>query len=140
MDEKLIRDSLGSPVPQKLNDDGTYSAMANGDASNVDFSKKKMLRDRLGGVLPQQYYDVEKGRFVPGTVGGGSGVSEEDLLNLSEEVDRKIEQATTQLEDLLQDQNKTTGVGQIKIWTGTLAEYEALTTKDPSTIYHVRGT
>lgn len=66
----LIRDALGSPVPQTLNEDGTFTVMANGDVSNVDFSKKKLLRDGLGSPLPYQYYDVEQGKFVPGVIGG----------------------------------------------------------------------
>lgn len=37
------------------------------------------------------------------------------------------------------DQNTATGVGYIKVWTGTLAEYEALTAIDPLVVYHVRG-
>lgn len=46
--------------------------------------------------------------------------------------DEKIDTVTV-------DQNTETGVGEIKIWTGTLAEYEAITEKDPNIIYFVRG-
>lgn len=75
-DTKMVRDSLGGVLPQTLNDNGTYSVMANGDVSNVDFSKKKLLRDHLGGVLPQQYYDVDKGQFVPGKIGDDSNTGD----------------------------------------------------------------
>lgn len=96
-DTKMVRDLLGGIVPQTLNEEGTYSVLANGDVSNVDFSREKLLRDHLGGVLPQQYFDVDKGRFVPGIIGGGGDVSQTDLLNLSSEVNGKVDQVAQQL-------------------------------------------
>lgn len=37
------------------------------------------------------------------------------------------------------DQNLVTGVGPIRIWTGTLNEYDAIANKDENIIYMVRG-
>lgn len=111
-DTKMVRDLLGGIVPQTLNEDGTYSVLANGDVSNVDFSRKKLLRDHLGGVLPQQYFDVDKGRFVPGTIGGGGDVSQTDLLNLSSEVNGKVDQVAQQLAHITPHVSN----GQIKLF------------------------
>ena len=68
MDEKLIRDALGSPVPQHYNEeldmftvntlDG--STVTNGD---IDFSQTKLLRDRLGSVIPQ-VWDAQNHKWV----------------------------------------------------------------------------
>lgn len=96
-DTKMILDMLDSPVPQTLNEDGTYSVLANGDVSGINFRRTKLLRDHIGNVLPQQYFDVDKGRFVPGTIGGGGDVSKADLLNLSSEVNGKVDQVAQQL-------------------------------------------
>lgn len=80
--QKLIRDALGSPVPQHYNEEsGIFIANTNGtgDATGVDFTKKKLLRDALGSVIPQ-YYDVVEDKFKPVTSegssdgGGASGV------------------------------------------------------------------
>ncbi len=37
------------------------------------------------------------------------------------------------------DQNLVTGVGAIRIWTGTLNEYDSIENKDDDVIYMVRG-
>lgn len=70
---KMVRDALGSPVPQTLNEDGTYTVLANGDITGINFKYYKLLRDALGSPLPYQYFDVEQMKFVPGMIGGGGG-------------------------------------------------------------------
>ena len=79
MDEKLIRDALGSPVPQHYNEeldmftvntlDG--STVTNGD---IDFSQTKLLRDQLGSVIPQ-VWDAQNHKWVVVTTqnAGGNG-------------------------------------------------------------------
>ena len=81
MDGKLIRDALGSPVPQHYNEDlGMFtvntldgSTVTNGD---IDFSQTKLLRDRLGSVIPQ-VWDAQNHKWVVVTTqnvgGGGAG-------------------------------------------------------------------
>lgn len=68
---KMIRDAFGDVIPQTLNENGTYAALANGDVSGIDFSKYKMLRDSFGSPIPAQYFDVTQMKFVPGSIGGG---------------------------------------------------------------------
>jgi hypothetical protein len=70
---KLIRDAFGGVIPQSMNTDGSFSVLANGDTSNIDFGQHKLLRDAFGSVLPYQYFDVDEGKFVPGTLSGGEG-------------------------------------------------------------------
>ena len=82
MDEKLIRDALGSPIPQHYNEeldmftvntlDG--STVTNGD---IDFSQTKLLRDRLGSVIPQ-VWDAQNHKWVVVTTqsAGGNGGGE----------------------------------------------------------------
>lgn len=72
---KMVRDALGDPIPQILNDNGTYSVLANGDTTGIDFRKYKLLRDPFGSVLPYQYFDVEQMKFVAGALGGEGGGS-----------------------------------------------------------------
>lgn len=72
-DEKLIRDALGSPIPQYFNvDSQAFAAKTeNGSVSEVDFSKTKLLRDKLGSPIPQ-LWDVTSGKWVRDTgLGGG---------------------------------------------------------------------
>lgn len=80
MDEKLIRDTLGSPVPQHFNEElGMFtvntldgSTVTNGD---IDFSRTKLLRDQLGSVIPQ-IWDALNNKWVVATTqnaGGDSG-------------------------------------------------------------------
>lgn len=58
--------------------------------------------------------------------------------SIADEVERKL--AAGELTGpVAHDLNTQTGVGEIQIWTGTLAEYEALASHDPTVIYHVRG-
>lgn len=79
--QKLIRDVLGSPIPQHFSEEsGIFIANTNGtgDATGVDFTKLKLIRDALGSVIPQ-YYDVVEEKFKPVTSentggGGASGV------------------------------------------------------------------
>lgn len=73
--KKLIRDALGSPIPQYYNEEqGIFVPATNGtgDASSVDFTKIKLIRDALDGVIPQ-YFDVLQKKFVPSTNEGGGG-------------------------------------------------------------------
>ncbi|WP_153062602.1 hypothetical protein, partial [Metasolibacillus meyeri] len=73
--KKLIRDALGSPIPQ-IYDEGKGIFIAStggtGDASSIDFTKIKLIRDALGGVIPQ-YFDMIQSKFVPVTIEGGGG-------------------------------------------------------------------
>ena len=73
--KKLIRDAMGSPIPQFYNDgQGIFVPTTNGtgDASNVDFTKIKLIRDALGSTIPQ-YFDVTQNKFIPTTSNGGGG-------------------------------------------------------------------
>ncbi|KGR88395.1 hypothetical protein [Lysinibacillus odysseyi] len=80
MEEKLIRDALGSPVPQHFNEElGMFtvntldgSTVTNGD---IDFSRTKLLRDQLGSVIPQVWDSVNHKWVVMTTqhIGGGGG-------------------------------------------------------------------
>ena len=76
MEEKLIRDALGSPVPQYLNLDLQMFAVQTLDGSTVtagdmDFSKTKLLRDKLGSVIPQ-VWDAGNHKWTVVTSNGGS--------------------------------------------------------------------
>lgn len=78
MDEKLIRDALGSPVPQYFVEDKTAYAVKTLDgrivlSGDINFGKTKLLRDKYGSVLPQ-LWDAENNKWVLATsqnVGGG---------------------------------------------------------------------
>ena len=41
--------------------------------------------------------------------------------------------------DPIMDQNTTTGVGEIKFWTGTRAEYDVIASPSSDIIYHIRN-
>lgn len=78
MEKKLIRDELGSPVPQHFNEElGVFtvntldgSIVTNGD---IDFSRTKLLRDQLGSVIPQLWDALENKWVVMTTQNAGSG-------------------------------------------------------------------
>ena len=81
MEEKLIRDALGSPVPQHYNEELDMFTVNTLDGSTVtngviDFSQTKLLRDRLGSVIPQ-VWDTQNQKWVVVTTqnagGGGEG-------------------------------------------------------------------
>lgn len=120
---KMVRDALGSPVPQTFNSDGTYSVLASGNTNGIDFSKHKMLRDALGSPLPYQYFDVAENKFVAGSIGGGGSggavdsvngktgivnliasdvgaASEADLTNLTQTVTQNAEVVTQHLDEI----------------------------------------
>ena len=40
--------------------------------------------------------------------------------------------------DSIKDSNETTGVGNIKFWTGTQEEYDLITTPNSDTIYYIK--
>lgn len=79
MDEKLIRDALDSPVPQHFNEElGMFtvntldgSTVTNGD---IDFSRTKLLRDRLGSVIPQVWDALNHKWVVITTQNNGGGI------------------------------------------------------------------
>lgn len=80
MEEKLIRDRMGSPVPQYFNTDLEMFAVQTVDGStvtngDVDFSKTKLLRDKLGSVMPQVWDPINHKWVVVTTngIGGGNG-------------------------------------------------------------------
>lgn len=67
-DAKLIRDAIGSPVPQHLNEDLADYVVKTVDGSlatrgEIDFSKTKLLRDKLGSPIPQ-LWDVVNNKWV----------------------------------------------------------------------------
>jgi lysophospholipase L1-like esterase len=66
-DTNLIRDALGSPVPQRWDETSQMyiARTVDGSFADVDFSKVRLLRDKLGSVIPQ-LWDVDTARFVPG--------------------------------------------------------------------------
>lgn len=61
MEEKLIRDTLGRPVPQRYNED-------------INFSQTKLLRDQLGSVIPQ-LWDAQNNKWVVMTAQNTDGNS-----------------------------------------------------------------
>lgn len=77
MTVKLVRDALGSDVPQTVDGNGNITVRATGDTTGVDFGKTKLLRDALGSPLPNQIYDVDAKKWVidesGGSGGGGTG-------------------------------------------------------------------
>lgn len=69
MTEKLIRDALGSPIPQYFNLDLQMFAVETIDGSvvtDIDFSKIKLLRDHLGSPIPQ-LWDTTNNKWVMDT-------------------------------------------------------------------------
>lgn len=85
MDERLIRDVLGSPVPQHFNEEwGMFtvntldgSTVTNGD---IDFSRTKLLRDRLGSVIPQVWDSVNQKWVVVTTQNADCGSGEGSIV------------------------------------------------------------
>lgn len=78
--DKLIRDAYGDIIPQSRNEDGSFTALANGDTQMIDFRNYALLRDAYGGILPQQYFDIAQLKFVPGVIGGGGGGQDPDVI------------------------------------------------------------
>lgn len=75
MEDKLIRDALGSPVPQYFNLDLQTFAVSTIDgavATGVDFSKTKLIRDKLGAPIPQAW-DSTNNKWVAVTTNSSSG-------------------------------------------------------------------
>lgn len=73
-EKKMYRDMLGGEIPQYFNEEtDSFVVLANGDVSNVDFGKTKLLRDKLGGVIPNQIYDVATSKWIIGEGGSGGG-------------------------------------------------------------------
>ncbi|CEG23121.1 hypothetical protein BN1080_02065 [Planococcus massiliensis] len=121
-ESKLIRDALGSPIPQYWDEESeVYIAnTVDGSEIDVDFSKKKLLRDKLGSPIPQQAWDPAAGKFVPGgpstgvagvqsingKTGAISGIAEEKDL---QEVSRQLADNVKQVDfvSLLKDHNVT---------------------------------
>lgn len=81
MEEKLIRDVKGSPVPQYFNEDLNDFAVKSVDGStvtrgDVDFSRTKLMRDKLGSPIPQLWDSVNYKWVVDTGQGVGSGSGE----------------------------------------------------------------
>lgn len=75
-DKKMFRDELGGEIPQYYDASSkSFVVFANGDYSSVNFGKTKLLRDKLGGVIPNQIFDVASQKWIIGD-GGGSGGGE----------------------------------------------------------------
>lgn len=75
--EKMIRDMLGSPVPQIYNEELNSFVVKTVDGSTVttgdiDFRMTKLLRDRLGSVIPQ-LWDPVNNKWVVDTGQGQGG-------------------------------------------------------------------
>lgn len=63
-----------------------------------------------------------------------------DQVNNTSDLSKPISNPTKLYADaLVSDQNTSSGVGQVKFWTGTQLEYDTITTKDPATIYYIRA-
>lgn len=80
-DIKLIRDMLGSPIPQYLNEDLEDYVVKTVDGSTVtrgdiDFSKTKLLRDKLGSPIPQLWDNIINKWVVDTRQGVSSGGGE----------------------------------------------------------------
>lgn len=81
VEEKLIRDKLGSPVEGQIQtENGDFAVMSlEGEiVTDVDFSQTKMLRDKLGSPIPQRWSTEVNGYVAVttenmGTGGGGDG-------------------------------------------------------------------
>lgn len=80
--EKMIRDMLGSPVPQVYSKELEDYVVATVDGSTVsrgdiNFNRTKLLRDLLGSVIPQLWDPVNNKWVVDTGQGrGGSGGGE----------------------------------------------------------------
>lgn len=84
---EMIRDALGSPIPQKWDEESQtfIASTVDGSEANVDFSKKKMIRDRLGSPIPQKW-DNDAGKFVPSAGGVDGEVTIESIPGLQTEL------------------------------------------------------
>lgn len=91
---EMIRDALGSPIPQKWDEDSQtfIASTVDGSEANVDFSKKKMIRDRLGSPIPQKW-DNDAGKFVPSAGGVDGEVTIESIPGLQ----TKLNETTVKL-------------------------------------------
>lgn len=82
--EKMIRDALGSPVPQVYNEDLKDYVVSTVDGSiisrgDINFNRTKLLRDLLGSVIPQLWDPVNNKWVVDtgqGREGSGGGTVE----------------------------------------------------------------
>lgn len=84
---QMIRDALGSPIPQKwVEESQTFIASTvDGSVADLDFSKTKMIRDRLGSPIPQKW-DNDAGKFVPSAGGVDGEVTIESIPGLQTEL------------------------------------------------------
>ena len=89
-DKKMFRDELGGEIPQYYDvNSNSFVVFANGDYSSVDFGKTKLLRDKLGGVIPNQIFDVASEKWIIGE-GGGSGSGEGTDTELRNEFNQHV--------------------------------------------------
>lgn len=85
----------------------------------------------------------------PGPIGPpGDPANTEELTTKVVSLTQQLAEQKGELIELLEDeigkslaidQNTETGVGHIRFWTGTIAEYDALPVKNPQVIYYTRG-
>lgn len=127
-EEKMIRDALGSPVPQYFNLDLQMFAVRTVDgtlATGIDFSKTKMLRDKYGSPIPSQLWDKTNSKWVLGTdnvdvtnlTGTVSGLTEQlaekatknDVIN----VDSRVTQTNQRVDQIIA--SPATGITQQEI-------------------------
>lgn len=122
---QLIRDALGSPVPQYWDETSqTYIVLTvDGSIADVDFKKTKLLRDKLGSPIPQ-VWDVETAKFVPGKPSTGDGVSQSDLDELSKQLAEKLNKGGVAVTDI----NKSLGKLDQTYMTDTFLQQMAGTT------------
>lgn len=107
-DSQLIRDALGSPVPQYWDETSQMyiARTVDGSFADVDFSKVRLLRDKLGSPIPQ-LWDTETAKFVPGKGGANGEVTIESVPGLKE----KLDETTATLAETEQNRKVITGLG-----------------------------
>lgn len=73
----MFRDRTGGEVPQDYDEASeTFIVRSNGDISGVDISKTAAIRDRLGGLVQNQIFDVVSSEWIIGSSGGSGGGSD----------------------------------------------------------------
>lgn len=96
MDEKLMRDKMGNPVPQYFNEDLEDFAVKTADGSvvtrgDVDFSRTRLLRDKLGSPIPQLWDSINNKWVVDTGQATSSGDGESGPVAWESVQDKPIE-------------------------------------------------
>ncbi|MTD30152.1 hypothetical protein [Planomicrobium sp. YIM 101495] len=116
---EMVRSSVEELIPQTeqardgANEAGEFAT----EQGNIAQQQSADQLQQIGTVAVQMAYIQEE--FLP------------DIASSVAETDQFVRQA-------MSDHNEN-GVGQIRLWTGTLAEYDAIPEKDDSILYWVRG-